>query len=230
MGLFQGKHGQVDSPIDENNDGVQRFFEGYFEKLRERGRAEFEKSVEFESKRFKNDLTSTISKANTELRAHIAKQLYEQFVDNDKAIQNTEKEALTALNRNVEAMEKRYQELSNNLEKSITKQSSMFTRIFEESMARVKTMQDAQDAALRSLDRNVQALEEQHRTLSASLQESVTKQEDMLVETFEGNMAQIIEHYLLGALGDQYDVKAQLPAIIKQMEANKQAIVDDMKL
>lgn len=52
----------------------------------------------------------------------------------------------------------------------------------------------------------------------------------MLVDAFEQNMAQIIEHYLLGALGDQYDLKAQLPSIIKQMQDNKQAIVDDMKL
>ena len=43
-------------------------------------------------------------------------------------------------------------------------------------------------------------------------------------------MAAIVERYLLGALGDQYDLKAQLPAIIKQMEENKQAIADDMKL
>ena len=43
-------------------------------------------------------------------------------------------------------------------------------------------------------------------------------------------MAQVVEHYLLGALGDQYDVKAQLPSIIKQLEDNKQVIVDDMKL
>jgi hypothetical protein len=52
----------------------------------------------------------------------------------------------------------------------------------------------------------------------------------MLVTAFESNMAQIVEHYLLGALGDQYDLKAQLPSIIKQMEANKDVIVEDMKL
>jgi hypothetical protein len=43
-------------------------------------------------------------------------------------------------------------------------------------------------------------------------------------------MAQIVEHYLLGALGDQFDMKAQLPSILQQLEENKQAIVDDMKL
>jgi hypothetical protein len=43
-------------------------------------------------------------------------------------------------------------------------------------------------------------------------------------------MAVVVEHYLLGALGEQYDMKAQLPMIIKQMDANKKAMMDDMKL
>jgi len=58
----------------------------------------------------------------------------------------------------------------------------------------------------------------------------VASQEEMLVGAFQSNMAAIVEHYLLGALGDQYDLKAQLPAIIKQMDENKKAIVDDMQL
>ena len=52
----------------------------------------------------------------------------------------------------------------------------------------------------------------------------------MMVDSFQDNMAQIVEHYLLGALGDQFDIKSQLPSIIKQLEENKQAIADDMKL
>ena len=43
-------------------------------------------------------------------------------------------------------------------------------------------------------------------------------------------MAKIIEHYVLLSLGDQFDLKAQLPYIIKQMETNKQNIIEDMRL
>ena len=73
-------------------------------------------------------------------------------------------------------------------------------------------------------------MQEQQQQLSAMLQQGIAKQQEMMITTFEDNMAQIVEHYLLGALGDQYDMKAQLPSIIKQMEENKQAIADDMKL
>ena len=66
--------------------------------------------------------------------------------------------------------------------------------------------------------------------MAETLEANAAKQQEILAKAFEENMAQVIEHYLLGALGDQYDLKAQLPAIIKQMEENKQAIVDDMKL
>lgn len=43
-------------------------------------------------------------------------------------------------------------------------------------------------------------------------------------------MARILEHYLIGALGEQTHFKAQLPSIIEQLEKNKQAMMDDMKL
>ena len=75
-----------------------------------------------------------------------------------------------------------------------------------------------------------EALRQQHEQLNVLLQKTIVEQQAMLVSSFEQNMARVIEHYLLGALGDQYDLKAQLPSIIKQMEANKQAIADDMKL
>jgi hypothetical protein len=40
----------------------------------------------------------------------------------------------------------------------------------------------------------------------------------------------VVEHYLVGALGDQYDLKTQLPSILASLEENKQTIVDDVKL
>ena len=91
-------------------------------------------------------------------------------------------------------------------------------------------MKEAQETALKTINDSVQELEEQSKHLDEKLQATVARQEEILVDAFQGNMAHIIEHYLLGALGDQYDMKAQLPSIIKRMEENKQAIADDMKL
>jgi hypothetical protein len=56
------------------------------------------------------------------------------------------------------------------------------------------------------------------------------EREAALLKVFEENMAKIIENYVLQAVGEQFDLKAQLPAIIAQLEANKQSIMEDMKL
>lgn len=91
-------------------------------------------------------------------------------------------------------------------------------------------MQQAQEQALSSLSRSAQALEEQHKQLSTTLQQNLVRQEQLLVQAFEQNMAQVIEYHLAGVLRDQYDLKTQLPAIMQQLEANKDAIKEDMQL
>lgn len=111
-------------------------------------------------------------------------------------------------------------ELREHISKQLEDQFAQFSR----------TMEGAQEKALESLNRSALALEEQHKQLSAMLEMSINKQQTILVDAFQQNMARIIEHYLLTAVGEKYDLKAQLPSIIQQMEANKQAIVDDMKL
>jgi hypothetical protein len=230
MGLFQGNVKPKKTPIDENSDGVQRFFQNYFKDLRARGQKQFEKAAEKHSESFKKELDATIKKANSQLRVHIAKQLFEQFEDSDKALKSAQAESLTALNRNVQSLEKQYADLGKTLEKTVNRQSAMFTRTFEENMARMKTMQEAQEAALRSLNRNVEMLELQQQQLSAMLKNNVAKQEAVLIEVFEENMAQVIEQYLISIIGDHFDLKSQLPLIIDRMEADKKALLDDMKL
>lgn len=144
--------------------------------------------------------------------------------------QEAQDEALEQLEKNIEASRERSEQLGATLQKSVADQEAMLTKIFEENTARVDETKNAQAAALDSLNSSAKALEEQHQKLRQTLEKTVADQETMLVGVFEENMAQIIEHYLLGALGDQFDMKAQLPLIIGQMEENKQAIVDDMKL
>jgi hypothetical protein len=102
--------------------------------------------------------------------------------------------------------------------------------MLEQSQARIAEINRAQDEALQSLNGSVKAVEDLHRNINDRLQKSIADQEAMIMNAFEENMARIVEHYLLEALGEQYDLKAQLPAIIQQMEANKQAMMDDMKL
>lgn len=145
-------------------------------------------------------------------------------------VQSAQAVLLKSLQESVQSSEKQTTQLSQTFEAAVTEQQQQLTKVFDATTARIEATKQAQDAALATLNQSAQALSEQHQQLSQTMQKSVADQETMLVDVFEDNMAQVIEHYLLGALGDQYDMKAQLPLIIGQMKQNKQAIMDDMKL
>ena len=104
------------------------------------------------------------------------------------------------------------------------------SKLDEEFAAYSKAMKEAQELALNSLQKSATAVEEQRLLMVETLKKDVSDREALLIKSYEENMAKIVEHYLLEALGDQFDLKSQLPFIISQMEANKQKIVDDMRL
>lgn len=239
MGIFQHKK-------EEEQDGVLHFFDDYFrEDLRKRGREYFEKVIDDDAALFKKDLDQLIAQANEQLKEHITKQLdatvaqlnaditkqfEEHLAASAKAIQEAHDAALQSIQEREQKIEQQHQELSDALQKSVTNQEATLVNTYKENMARINQMNEAQGVALQMLNRSTQTLEQQYQQLSTMLQNTVKSQEDMLVGAFEQNMSRVIEHYLLGALGDQFDLKAQLPAIIQQMEANKKEIVEDMKL
>jgi ribosome-binding ATPase YchF (GTP1/OBG family) len=250
MGLFH-KQKSREELSDEEAAALEGHFldENFREELRNHGRLYFEKVINENARLFKEDLDATIvqvnnelkdhvigrldasiSRVNIELKEHITKQLDDQFSEYGRILKESQDEALKTLNASAQAVEQEHQQLSTTLQKSVANQRVMVTNLFDQNMSEMKTVKESQDEALKTLNESVGALKQQYEQLSTTLKESVEKQEDMMIGAFEQNMARVIEHYLLGALGDQYDMKAQLPSIIGQMESNKQAIVDDMKL
>jgi predicted phage tail protein len=250
MGLFHKQKSQNGLSDEEAAELEGHFLdENFREELRNHGRLYFEKVINENARLFKEDLDATIVQVNTELKdhvvgrldasivrindelkEHITKQLDDQFSQYGKMLKDAQDTALQSLSSSAQAVQEQHQQLSATLQKSIANQNVMATSLFEKNMAEMTATKEAQDAALQTLNSSVQAVQEQSQKLITTLQENIAKQEEALVSAFEGNMARVIEHYLLGALGDQYDLKAQLPAIIQQMETNKQAIADDMKL
>jgi hypothetical protein len=103
-------------------------------------------------------------------------------------------------------------------------------KLDEEFAAYTKAMKDAQELAVSSLQKSANAVEEQREAMKAALLKNEQEREAGLVKAYEENMAQIIEHYLLETLGQQFDLKAQLPYIIAQMDANKNDMIEDMRL
>lgn len=103
-------------------------------------------------------------------------------------------------------------------------------KLDDEFAAYAKAMHEAQELALGSLQKTAADVETQRVQLAESLKKDVAEREAALLKVYEANMAKIVEHYVLMSLGDQFDLKSQLPFIIKQMEDNKQAIMEDMRL
>jgi hypothetical protein len=250
MGLFHKQKSQKQLS-DEEAAALEGHFldENFREELRNHGRLYFEKVINENATLFKEDLDATIvqvnnelkdhvigrldasiSRINIELKEHITSQLDTQFSEYGRILKEAQDQALQSLNDSAHVVEEEHKKLSESLQKSISNQRVMATNLFDENMVEMTKVKDAQSEALESLSQSVHAVKEQYEQLSTTLQSNVKKQEEMLVGAFEENMAQVIEHYVLGALGDQYDMKAQLPAIIGQLQSNKQAIVDDMNL
>jgi 2-oxo-4-hydroxy-4-carboxy--5-ureidoimidazoline (OHCU) decarboxylase len=103
-------------------------------------------------------------------------------------------------------------------------------KLDSEFEAYAKAMKDAQELALATLQRTAQEVEAQRVALADALKKDVAEREEALVRVYEENMAKVVEHYVLQALGEQFNLRDQLPYIIAQMEANKQNIIEDMRL
>lgn len=245
MGLFSRKTHTSDSPED-----VEFFFDEHFsEELRNRGRWYFENVIKENAERFQEDLNATIKEVNvelkdqvttrlgeaiteinTELKDHVAKQLEERFSEYTKTMTEAQEKALGALQESANSLKDQYEDLRNTLRKSVDDQKVTLTNVFEENKVRISAMNEAQDMAMKSLSHSVEALDKQHNELKDSLEKHVAAQQEIFVDTFKNNMAQVVEHYVLDALGGQYDLKDQLPSIMDQLEKKKDAIAEDMKL
>lgn len=245
MGLFHKDKNQ-----DEEEKRVEHFFDHYFqEELRNHGRWYFEKVISENGTIFKQELEATIERLNTELKErvdaqldasvekinahieeHIKTQLDAQFAEYTKVVKEAQDTALESLNKSAQEVLDQNTQLSSTLKDSIAKQEEALKKSSDENLARLNEMKSSQEAALEQLTNGAKAVEDEYQNLSETLKKRVEEQQTMHINAFKDNMAQVVEHYLLEALGEQYDMKAQLPSIISQLEANKQAIVDDMQL
>lgn len=92
-----------------------------------------------------------------------------------------------------------------------------------------QSIMDAKEVALASLQKTNDAIDEQRQTLGKEVQEELLAEKKQLIEHFEANMAEIVNHYVLAAIGNQIDLSDQLEYILAELEANKKAIIEDIQ-
>jgi hypothetical protein len=103
------------------------------------------------------------------------------------------------------------------------------TRKLQEEFAKYEqSINDAKQLAMDSIQKTNDAIDEQRKTLSVQVQKEYIDEKARLIRQFEVNMAEIINHYVLSAIGNQIDLNEQLEFILSDLEANKKAIIEDI--
>jgi hypothetical protein len=104
------------------------------------------------------------------------------------------------------------------------------TRTLQEEFKKYEqSIVDAKQIALESIEKTVTTIEQQRQFLEQQMQAQSNAQKDRVIARFEEEMAAIINHYVLRAIGNQIDLSDQLEFILGELETNKQAILEDIK-
>ena len=104
------------------------------------------------------------------------------------------------------------------------------TRTLKEEFEKYEqSIADAKQLAIDSIQKTNVAINEQRQLMSQQLKDEFTAEKQRLIARFSDNMADIVNHYVLESVGDQIDLNDQLEYILGHLEANKTAIIEDIK-
>lgn len=101
-------------------------------------------------------------------------------------------------------------------------------RLQQEFLKYEESITDAKQLAIESINKTQETLEQQRKAMSEQLAAELQSEKLRLTKRFEENMADIVNHYVLAAIGDQIDLNDQLEYILANLQENKAAIVKDI--
>lgn len=113
-------------------------------------------------------------------------------------------------------------EINEHMKVEITKSLEDAFKKYEESI------QDAKQLALDSIQKTQVAVEEQRAMLHEQLVNEIAAEKERTITRFNNNMADVVNHYVLAAIGNQISLEDQLEYILDELERNKKDIVDDI--
>ena len=65
--------------------------------------------------------------------------------------------------------------------------------------------------------------------MSEALDAEVAKERERMITQFQENMGDVVNHYIVAAIGNQIDLTDQLEYILNDLEMNKEAILEDIR-
>lgn len=103
------------------------------------------------------------------------------------------------------------------------------TKLKDEFGKYEQSIMDAKQLAVESIQKTNVAIDEQRQLLSQQVQKEILAEKEETIRRFEANMGDIVNHYVLAAIGNQIDMNDQLEYILGELESNKKAIIEDIR-
>jgi F0F1-type ATP synthase membrane subunit b/b' len=92
-----------------------------------------------------------------------------------------------------------------------------------------QSISDAKQIALNSIEKTITTIEQQRQFMEQQLLSQSQANKARMIKQLETDMATILNHYIVKAIGNQIDLTDQLDYILDELQINKQAILEDIK-
>lgn len=104
------------------------------------------------------------------------------------------------------------------------------TRVLKEEFSKYEeSINDAKQLAIDSIEKTQVTIEQQRQLMTQQLAEQLSAEKTRTLARFEAHMADVVNHYIMTAIGDQIDLTDQLEYILNDIEENKEAIIEDIR-
>ena len=154
------------------------------------------------------------------------------FQDNQSrvaAMQEEQEKTFEQLRQSIAETQRQSDELRQAMKRDADEQSEQLRSLYSENEGKTAELKQAQAAAIASLQQTVASLEAQQTQLQRLITDAIARQKSLATELINENMARIVEHYLVGALGERSSLVKDLPTILEKMDESKRDMMDDMQ-
>lgn len=153
------------------------------------------------------------------------------FQDNQTrvaALQAEQEASIEELKTSLAETSRQTEALRQAMKNDVDQQALQLKAAYQENIETTADLKREQAAAIAALQQTVASLNEQQGVLRRLITDAVARQKALATEMIDENMARIVEHYLVEALGERSSLVKDLPNILEKMEENKHDMMEDM--
>ena len=107
--------------------------------------------------------------------------------------------------------------------------SEITRKLQEEFNKYEESIMDAKQLAIDSIQKTNKAIDDQRAAMGEQVRQQIEAEKQQVIKQFEDNTADIVNHYIMLAIGNEIDLRDQLDYILGEIETNKQAILEDIR-